>query len=108
MDPWQMALERFRRSLTEEEKKLFVNSKPEDILQDVRNYEVRSSGVRAFSGRLQPLLDAIGYYGIALDVIPNSYSLILCPLWGSLRVLLRVSPLSSSSSFSLPSQTRGF
>ncbi|KAI9771740.1 MAG: hypothetical protein M1839_002755 [Geoglossum umbratile] len=91
MDPWRLALEQFKFGLTEEEKELFENSKPEDIHRDVADRAKRkSSGPQEFSRRLHPLLAAIEHYGKALDVISNSSPLILCPLWGSLRVLLRV------------------
>lgn len=41
--------------------------------------------------RIQPLLDAIQEYGAAIDIYANASSTILCPLRGSIRVVLSVS-----------------
>jgi hypothetical protein len=97
MDAWQKAVDFYREGLTEKEKKLFADSKPEDVLRDVAQQEAaqrEASRTRAFAQKLQPLLASIEQYGKALDVISNSSPTILSPLWGSLRVLLRVSHLT--------------
>jgi predicted DNA-binding protein YlxM (UPF0122 family) len=93
MDPWQKAVHVYQQTLTEKERKLFSDSKAEDILHDVALQEAAQrerSRTRAFGDRIQPLLASIEQYGKALDILPNSSTLILSPLWGSLRILLRV------------------
>ena len=98
MDPWQRAVEDYREGLTAEEKLAFACSTPEDILRDVAEQDAaqrESSKTRAFAQKLQPLLSSIEQYGKALDVISNSSPTILSPLWGSLRILLRVSYLAN-------------
>jgi hypothetical protein len=62
MDAWQKAVDFYREGLTEKEKKLFAESKPEDVLQDVVQQEAaqrEASRTRAFAQKLQPLLASI-------------------------------------------------
>jgi hypothetical protein len=99
MEPWKEAVKRMEREFSEEEKDLFINARPENILKDILEMEEkqrRSSRTRQISDRVKPLLDAIEDYGKALDVLANSSS-VLPPLWGSLRVLLTVRPQFSSA-----------
>lgn len=46
---------------------------------------------RKFANKLKPFVAGIEQYGGALDVLSNTNSLILCPLWGGIRVILHVS-----------------
>ena len=39
---------------------------------------------------LKPFVAGISQYGVALDVISNSSSMVLCPLWGGARVVLHL------------------
>jgi hypothetical protein len=83
--------------LKDDQTKFFLDSKPSDILQDVVRQEAlhkEDSKSRAFTRRIEPFLACVEHYGKALDVLSNSSSDILCPLWGSLRVLLQVSDWS--------------
>ena len=93
MDPWQTVVHVYRQGLSEKEKKLFAGASPQDILQDVEQQEAaqrKASKTRRLAHRIQPLLASIELYGRALDVISNTSALVLAPLWGSIRVLLRV------------------
>lgn len=40
--------------------------------------------------KLLPLVEAINQYGAALDVLSNTSSLLLCPIWGGFRIILFV------------------
>lgn len=46
--------------------------------------------------RITSFVDGIEDYGKALDVFANTSSLIMCPLWGSIRVVIQVSPANSN------------
>lgn len=51
-EPWQKAVEHFRKELTDQEMILYVNARPEDILKDVRDLEEtqrKSSKIRRVS-----------------------------------------------------------
>ena len=45
---------------------------------------------RKVSQALKPFLQGVHQYGQALDVISNSSSMVLCPLWGGIRVMLHL------------------
>ncbi|EPS38865.1 hypothetical protein H072_7365 [Dactylellina haptotyla CBS 200.50] len=90
-DPWQVAKERFTEGLTDAEKASFANVKVEDVLYAASAAQKRAQGDSKawyMASKLMPIVDAIGQYGTALDVISNAQSGILCPLWGGLRVVL--------------------
>jgi len=92
-DPWLVAHDRYLEGLTEHEKMLFSSATLENLFDsanDVHEHHRSSSRCRAFWMKIQPLVDAIEDYGKALDVYANASSLILCSLWGSIRVLLHV------------------
>lgn len=92
-DPWILARESYLSTLTEEQKELFVYASLENVLgtatAENRSYQENSKSV-AWMAKLKPFIDAIENYGKALDVYSNTYSPIMCPLWGSIRVLLQV------------------
>lgn len=48
------------------------------------------STIHDLMDKLQPFVSAIEQYGQALDVYANAYPLALSPLWGIIRVVLRV------------------
>lgn len=100
MDPWAKAIEEYSKRLNQNERELFRNSTADDILAQVQHAErvhAKSSKTRKLVQKIQPLLAAIEQYGKALDVISSSSSSVLCPLWGSLRILLQVNnPISSN------------
>lgn len=63
------------------------------ILQDAveldKRHKSRSSG-RKVAKKLKPLVDGINQYGTALDVLSNASSVFVCPIWGSMRVILHL------------------
>ncbi|KAF2259080.1 hypothetical protein CC78DRAFT_548649 [Lojkania enalia] len=91
MDLWESTIQKFTDGLNSEEKSIFLYSKPEDILEDVKRFEEthrKSSKLRRISHRIQPVLNTFEEYGKGIDVLANS-SPFLPPLWGSIRVLLQ-------------------
>ena len=90
-DPWLVARDRFLQDSTSEEKILFTYANPENLFYNTSNDERsnrNTSKMRAVSRKLEPLVDVIQEYGKAMDVYSNASSSILCPIWGSMRVLL--------------------
>lgn len=65
----------------------------EALLQDAveldQKYRGKSNSRKA-AQKLRSLVDGINQYGAALDVISNSSSLVLCPVWGSMRIILHL------------------
>lgn len=93
-DAWTRARDRYVEDLSEEEKPIFLDASIENIFYtaSVAQKTHQSSSVgRRIGSKLQPVVAAIDQYGKALDVYANTSSLIMCPLWGSIRVLLHVS-----------------
>ena len=99
-DAWSRARNRYIEDLTPEEKQLYMKATPETIFYDAsaaeKSHEASSTS-RGLMHKLQPFVATIEQYGQALDVYSNAYSLALSPLWGSIRVLLKVSPSSTAS-----------
>ena len=92
-DAWTRAKDRYVEDLSEEEKSLFKYASPELLFYDASAAEkVHKSDSISLNimSKLQPLIAAIEQYGKALDVFSNSYSLVMSPLWGSIRVLLHL------------------
>lgn len=79
----------------------------EDVLAEVtRAEEAHAKRAKAErSLRRSNHFSAIDQYGKALDVISNTSSGILCPLWGSLRLLLHVCNLAPNRAPSLDELT---
>ena len=99
-DAWTRARDRYIVDLTHEEKRLYMQATAETIFYDASAAEKRheaNSTSRGLMHKLQPFIAAIEQYGQALDVYSNAYSLALCPLWGSIRVILLVRTLSGFS-----------
>ncbi|KAK6359991.1 hypothetical protein TWF696_001112 [Orbilia brochopaga] len=90
-DPWAVAKGRFLEGLDDKEKEQFKRVTVEDILYAASAAQKQAqANSRAWymAAKLMPLVDAIGQYGQALDIISNTQSGILCPLWGGIRVVL--------------------
>ncbi|KAK6526491.1 hypothetical protein TWF694_005075 [Orbilia ellipsospora] len=90
-DPWNVAKERFTEGLSDAEKAKFNSVTVEDVLYAASAAQKNAkddSKAWYMASKLMPIVDAINQYGTALDVISNSQSGILCPLWGGLRVVL--------------------
>jgi hypothetical protein len=98
-EPWEVAKARFLDGLTTEDQAIFQSASLENLFYQssgtFEEYKVDSTLWKA-QIKLQPLLDAFEEYGKALDVYANTSSLIMGPLWGSLRVVLLVSNISFS------------
>lgn len=97
VNAWTRARERYIEDLTDEEKQLFAKGSKatlEATLYDAsaaeKSHRASSRGRRLTSRILLPLIDAIEQYGEALDVYANASSTIICPLWGSIRVVMHV------------------
>ncbi|KAL8706691.1 MAG: hypothetical protein Q9201_000325 [Fulgogasparrea decipioides] len=84
----------FFENLSPNEKELFkATTIAEQLLEEVKIAEKvhkDKSISRKVSQLLKGFLDGINQYGAALDVISNSSSTVLCPVWGSIRILLHV------------------
>jgi hypothetical protein len=92
-DAWARARDRYLEDLTEDEKNIFINASLENLFYSAsaaQKVHQAKSTTRHLATKLQPFVDAIEQYGRALDVYASMSSLILCPLWGSVRVLLHV------------------
>ncbi|KAL8848571.1 MAG: hypothetical protein Q9221_006404 [Calogaya cf. arnoldii] len=92
-DAWARARDRYVEDLSTEEKSLYNTASPESIFYDASAAQKinnsSSSGVKV-ADKLGPLVAAIEQYGKALDVYANAYPLVLSPLWGSIRIALRL------------------
>ena len=98
--PWEAAKTRFLEGLPQEQHDVFANTTSENIFYStsvaVSQYEQKSQ-TRRLQKKLQPLATALDEYGKAIDVITNSASMYLCPLWGCIRVVLQVSAILLAS-----------
>jgi hypothetical protein len=96
LDPWQLAKDRYLEDLNDEEKALFNGASSASVeaffysASAAQKLHQSESKVRAMAAKLKPLTDAVEEYGRAIDVLANSSSLVLCPIWGSIRVVLQV------------------
>lgn len=92
-DPWIIARNQYIADLDDDERKLFDHATLENLLQasaEEQSTHQKQSQSRAILGRLKPFLSAIEDFGTAFDVISNTYSIVLAPLWGALRVVLQL------------------
>ena len=92
-DPWTRACEKFKEDLSEEEKRVFSAASPDNLLAGTlisyQRHEANSKSHRVIKA-LEPFVSTIRDYGAALDVLANTYSLVLSPLWGCIRIILRI------------------
>lgn len=96
--PWEAARAKFLEGLSPQEIQRFKDATPENLFYDASAVQKRhadNSKTWLFQERLSSLTDAINDYGKALDVYANANGLILSPIWGSVRVVLHVSPFFS-------------
>jgi hypothetical protein len=84
----------FLASLSPDEIVLFQATKTaESLLQEVETANIEhkdASSSRKAGTTLLPFIAGIEQYGQAIDVFANSNDL-LCPIWGSIRIILHVS-----------------
>jgi hypothetical protein len=94
--PWEAARDRFLEGLSPEEAQIFKGATLENIFYAASASQKRhAKGSRAWAvqERISSLVEGIEDHGKALDVYSNAYSLVLSPLWGSIRVVHIVSSL---------------
>lgn len=97
IDPWELARDRYLEDLSEDEDALFENATIENIFYGAsaaQKLHEADSKTRLAARKLKPLVAALEQYGKALDVYSNASPTIMCPLWGSIRVVLQVEPPS--------------
>ncbi|KAL8665977.1 MAG: hypothetical protein Q9168_007587 [Polycauliona sp. 1 TL-2023] len=84
----------FFETLSPTEKELFKATTIAELLLDevkaAEKIHKDKSVSRKVSQALKPLVRGIEQYGTALDVISNASSQFLCPIWGSIRVILHL------------------
>jgi hypothetical protein len=100
-DPRTRARERFLEDLTLEERNLYESATLENIFYDAsvsQKSHCAESTTFHLSSRIRPFVAAIDQYGHALDVLSNTYSLGMAPIWGSMRVLIKVREISNYTS----------
>ena len=92
-DAWTLARQRFCEDLDEHERSLFVNATLHNVFYTAsaaqKSYEADSKS-KTFAAKTETFLAGISAWGQALDVYANTSALFLCPLWGSIRVLIHV------------------
>ena len=100
-DAWTRARDCFVEDLSDDEQATFLSTASlEEIFYSAsaaQKLHQDKSKSRALISKLDPLVRAIQQYEKALDVYANASSMIMCPLWGSMRVLIKVrlfSPLA--------------
>ncbi|KAH7372281.1 hypothetical protein BKA66DRAFT_551263 [Pyrenochaeta sp. MPI-SDFR-AT-0127] len=91
--PWETARARFLDGLSPNDAARFNSATLENVFYDTsvaqkKHAHDHKSWLR--QERLSSLADAISEYGQAMDVYSNTYGLIICPIWGSIRVLLHI------------------
>ncbi|KAL9094230.1 MAG: hypothetical protein Q9165_003370 [Trypethelium subeluteriae] len=94
IEPWLTAKAHFLSGLSNEEKVVFRDATPENLFDEARVAHKNHLAISKFTRltqKLQPLVEAFADLSDILDVYANASALILCPLWGSVRVLLHVS-----------------
>ncbi|KAL8919042.1 MAG: hypothetical protein Q9208_007008 [Pyrenodesmia sp. 3 TL-2023] len=84
----------FFETLSPNEKELFkATTVSEQLLDEVKNEDKvhkDKSISRRVAQALKPFLAGIDQYGKALDGISNGSSMVLCPIWGSIRIVLHL------------------
>jgi hypothetical protein len=91
--PWEAAKARFLERLSPEDVRNFHEATIENLFYATSAAQKRyaqQSRSWPLQQRLSSLVDAIDDYGKALDVFANTYSLVLSPVWGSIRVVIHV------------------
>jgi tetratricopeptide (TPR) repeat protein len=88
---WTIAKNRFLYSLHEDgDKKLFDQASLDNIFHiasaGIKHHEVTSKIAHARK-KVMPMFESLDGYSKALDVLSQSSATILCPLWGSLRIV---------------------
>ena len=99
MDTFAAAQQKFLAGLTPSEKAVFQSTtSAEDVLAEVQDIEKKhgqTSSARRFSKKMEPFVRGMAQYSDAFNVLAGTHQA-LGLLWGSVRVLLRVSDVSAS------------
>ena len=93
-DPWEAAQSRFLESISEEEKQCFRKANASNLYRftDVTvKKHISETKMQEVARKLQPLTNALESFEKLINMTPNGASAVMGPLWGSIRVLLRVS-----------------
>jgi hypothetical protein len=94
---WTRARDRFLEDLSDEERATFADASLENLFYSAsarqKTHQAESRSLKLVS-KLEPITSAIEQYGKALDIYSNAAPLILCPLWGSIRVVIQVTSLA--------------
>lgn len=88
LDPWLTAKQRFLEEISDDvERALFDTAAVENIFNGTKDAS-QDGRARLFVAKIQPLVDALGDFGSALDNFTNIAPAFLAPIWGSIRVVL--------------------
>ncbi|CZR58779.1 uncharacterized protein PAC_08671 [Phialocephala subalpina] len=87
---WERAHSQFSQDLTPAELHIYQTASIETITNDMKvaDRSFKSSRSKQMLDKISPFVDTIHRYGSALDVLANTYPLIMAPLWGGIRVIL--------------------
>lgn len=97
-DIWTKVRDRFLEDLSDKEKVLYCQATPSTVLDEVLTLNIHHaehSKSRWVLGKMQSTVELFERYGKAIDVYVNAQPLVMSPLWGSIRILLIVSPRSA-------------
>lgn len=94
-EPWERAKARFIEGLSDAQRSSFESATLENIYYQadvIHRGHQQTSKLHACRQKLRPLLDTLDAYGKGLDVISNTgaVSMVMAPLWGSMRVALQI------------------
>jgi hypothetical protein len=108
--PWELAKARFLQDLSDIDRNRFEGATLENVFYDAsvsQKKHAADSKSWIVQEKLTSLVEGIDDYGKALDIYSNAYPLVLCPLWGSIRVVLHVSCPSLSQNIRKERKTVG-
>jgi hypothetical protein len=92
-EPWEAAKERFLAEATPIDHAIFSDASLENLFYSssaaFKKHEAASK-TRSAQRKLKPLIDQVEGYAKALDTFAQTSSLVVCPIWGSIRVVLQV------------------
>ena len=94
LDPWIQSRDQFLSTLSAEEKQVYDGASLTAIVAELDFLQAEheeGSRSRNVSEKIRPFTTALRHYEQALDVFVNAQPMVMSPLWGGLRVLLKVS-----------------
>ena len=93
MDSFETARQSFVSNLSPSDKAALGATEPASLLNEIRTLEQRHKDenlTRKLLQKAEPLIRGLERYGRALDIIAGAKPEILSPLWGGMRLVLRV------------------